>query len=667
MKVALAQMEVVPGRPRKNLETMLRMIEQAKREHVDLIAFPEMALAGYLVGDAWLNDAFCRNLMRCNDEILKASHGIAVAYGNVFVDDGQGKRVFGDEKTPHPNKDGRSRKYNAVYVMQDGKMVARSRETLILPPGVEPKTLLPNYRFFDDERYFFSTEDVAKDFDVPLEDLLQPYMIRVGDHHVPVGFSVCEDLWCADYRKSGKSLNPTKIVIDNGAKLMVNISASPWTYGKNAARDRRILYIKSDCKGKFVPFLYVNKVGVQNNGKNLITFDGGSTVYNTDGRPIMLSSEPFKEELLMVDHGSLEGLPLVRTEKSMIAQKYDAIVRGIQGVKDTMGRVTDPCYVIGLSGGVDSAVVAALLVQAVGRNKVLGINMPTKYNSEQTKSAAARVAKRLGIAYEVIPIEEIVSINESLLNACDADGSGKKLSSLNEENVQAKIRGTSVLSNIAAKYGALFTNNGNKLETALGYTTLYGDVGGAVAPIADLTKVEVFELARYLNEEVFGYEVIPSDLLPDHLFRFRDDQIQPSAELRDAQVDPMKFGYHDALLVAMTDYKKKSPEDVLKWYLDGTMEENLSIGTDLMERWGLVDPKTFVEDLEWFVRSVQNSVFKRVQSPPIIITSKSSFGYDIRESLVPWEPTLEFDELKACVLAHGAYVPREYVKTEVRA
>jgi len=649
MKIALAQMKVIPGRPKVNLRTMLSMIDQAKKKKVDLVIFPEMAVGGYLVGDKWIDDKFCKNLMEHNNKLQEASKGIAVAYGNIFVDEKINERV--KDRKLHPNKDGRARKYNAIYVFQNGKPAKKMEETSLLPEGIQPKTLLPNYRFFDDERYFFSTEDMAKDFNVLLEDLLSPFIIEVNGMKVPIGFELCEDLWCEDYRRNGSPVNITKILIDKGAERIVNLSASPWTFGKNSARDRRIKFLKKESGSDFVPFYYVNCTGVQNNGKNIITFDGGSTVYNSDGNIVFLSKAPFKEELIFTNNEELVGKPIERIEKSRIAQKYESIIQGLRNIKDIAGSEVDPRFVIGLSGGIDSAVVASLLAQAVGSKKIIGVNMPSKYNSEKTKDAAAYLAEKLGIDYQVVPIEELTSLNQSIFES----GKNDKLSVAVMENVQAKIRGTSILSNLAAKHGALFTSNGNKLEVALGYATLYGDWGGAIAPIADLTKTEVVEMAKYLNREKFKEEVIPASLLPDKLWRFRKDQIEPTAELKEAQVDPMKFGYHCALLEAFTDYRKKSVEDIMEWYLKGTLDKNLGVESKLITRWGLENPKEFIRDLEWFDKTLQRNVFKRVQSPPIIITSKSAYGFDIRESMLSYETSQEFQSLKEKILKMKEY------------
>jgi len=653
MKIALAQMKVVPGRPDINVERMKELIEKARQEGAELVAFPEMCVGGYLVGDRWLDDNWCRELMHWNDEICAASEAIAVAYGNVFLDDTLNDRVKGY----HPNRDGRTRRYNAIYVMQDGKPAQRSVENSLLPPGVQPKVLLPNYRFFDDQRYFFSLEYWAIDAGIPLDDLCKPFVIYSDSHfkEMTVGFELCEDLWCNDYRSFGEAINPTRYLIEEGAEVIINLSASPWTFGKNGARDRRVQFMRDEIGEKSVPFLYVNCTGSQNNGKNFITFDGGSTVYNRCGEPVIFAQKAYEEELILTsaEARSMDGSS--RIEKSRIAQKYDAVIAGLKHIKDMTAMKDDPRFILGLSGGIDSAVVAALCTAAVGAENVLAVNMPTRYNSDRTRDAAAHIAEALRIHYDILPIEELVTVNDELLESIDLDGSGKKLSLLNEENIQAKIRGTSILSNLAAKYNALMTNNGNKLEIALGYATLYGDINGAVAPLGDLTKSEVYEMARFLNEEIFKKEVIPQSLIPNELFQFNDDQIVPSAELKDDQVDPIKFGYHCALIEAMTDYRKKTIEDVLQWYLDKSLEENLNISRELIERWDIHKPEVFFEDILWFDRQIRNSVFKRIQAPPIIITSKSAYGYDIRETMLPYTLSVKAEKLLTEVMKMSSY------------
>ncbi|MEM7487222.1 MAG: NAD(+) synthase [Bacteroidota bacterium] len=637
--IALGQMEVVPGRPQLNLDKMLEMIQEAKQKSVDLICFPEMCVGGYLLGDKFLEDSYCEELMRYNDDLLEASANIAIAYGNIYVvKPGNGH---------HPNKDGRSRKYNAVYVMQDGKYVERIKENGMLPVGVQPKTLLPNYRFFDDERYFFSLPDVATDFGMELSDLLSPFLISMGDKKIPVGMELCEDLWCYDYRSNGKPINIAKILIESGAEKIVNLSASPWTFMKNNARDRRVKYLQQQSS-PFVPYYYVNCVGVQNNGKNIVTFDGGSTVYNQKGNPCIFSEKGWKEELMIIDNKAA-FTSKTRDFGNTIREKYLAITNGLKNSTNILG--DDPRFVVGLSGGIDSALVATLLVLAFGKEKVIGVNMPSRYNSDKTKNSAKTLAQNLAIDYLVLPIEAVVKENATIL-----EQDGQELSEYHLENIQAKIRGTSILSNLSAKYNCFFTNNGNKLEMALGYSTLYGDWGGAIAPIGDLTKTEVVAMCRYINDVVFGKEIIPELLLPNALWRFKEDQIQPSAELKSNQVDPMRFGYHCKLLEAATDYQKKCIEDIMAWYLEGTLHDKLGISYELMQRWGIDNPEEFLRDLEWFYDTIQKNVFKRVQSPPIILTSKSSYGYDIRESLLPILKTKRFIKLEEKIKEMDQYI-----------
>jgi NAD+ synthase (glutamine-hydrolysing) len=642
VKIALGQVNVIPNKPDENLQKMLKMVKEAKAQSVDLIAFPEMCVGGYLLSDKWQDDNFCSNLMGYNQILREASDGIAIAYGNVYVDKFINARV-GDNAF-HPNKDGRTRKYNSVYVFQDRKPVSRLKCTNILPEGIQLKTLLPNYRIFDEERYFFSTQDIAKDFSVPLESLLQPFLVLVDGKEMPIGFELCEDLWCEDYRRNGQALNPTKILIDNGARLIVNLSASPWTFGKNRTRDRRIKFLKKESYNDFVPFLYVNCVGAQNNGKNIVVFDGASTVYNTDGFPIILGNSKYQEELLVVCESDFSRKPVERIEAEKIEAKFNAIIAGLRHMNDILGHI--PKYVIGLSGGIDSAVVASLLTIAVGKENVIAVNMPTKYNKQETQDCAKHVAEKLSIEYVVVPISQLVELNRQLIITKTDAGI---LDSILEQNIQAKVR-TQILSNLAQKHNALYTCNANKWEIATGYCTLDGDARGAVAPIADLTKYEVVLLAQYLNRYAFKTEVIPRNLV--------NLEILPGAELEFQQPNPLKLGYHCALIEAFMDYRSKSAEDIMQWYLDRTLEENLGVTTELIRNHRIDNPYEFIRDLEWFNSQVQKSVFKRIQGQPIILLTKTAYGYDRRESILPEDTvTLKYKKLKTQILSMESYKP----------
>ncbi len=365
--------------------------------------------------------------------------------------------------------------------------------------------------------------------------------------------------------------------------------------------------------------------------------------------------QSYKDELSIFDESIFNKPPLIRNEEPRVRRKYEAIIAGIKHMSLFKAEGEPLQFVIGLSGGIDSAVVACLLAVACGKENVVALNMPSVHNV-RTRETARNIADKLGIDFCVIPIDKFIPPHEIFDDFDQKYNPPEGVRDLSSENIQAKIRGTSILSNFAGRYSRFFTCNGNKLEIALGYTTLYGDVNGALAPIGDLTKTEVYDMAHFLNDEIFREEVIPSSLFPDHLFTFDERWIVPSPELKKDQVDPMRFGYHDALLEALTDFIRKSPEEILEWYFTGTFEQNLKIDNKLLVRWEIDNPGVFVQDLEWFVSTIQKNIFKRIQSPPIIITSRSSYGYDIRESMLPVFKTPAYERLKAKVLKMKTYV-----------
>jgi len=636
MKIALAQMEVIPFRPDLNVARMKEFVAEAESEGADVIAFPEMCVGGYFIGDKWTSASACAEIESYNNEIRGfAKTDITIIWGNVNSVDYE------------KNKDGRTRRYNSLIVAKNDVIF-----------DIYDKTLLPTYRFFDDQRYFTSDMDSyleEKYDDEYLEELREWNSPNEVANH-KVGLQICEDLWCDDYIYQGERLNTAEWHVEKGAQLIINSSASPWTVGKNEARDRRVKSLFNSGKG--VPFAYVNCVGAQNNGKNIITFDGGTTIYNSNGDPVIVAKNPYQEELIIANFDEIDKMPVVNRKTFFpIRQKYDAIIKGIRHIKDMNNWKEDPSFVIGLSGGKDSALVAALLVDAVGEDKVTAINMPSSFNSRETKGAAEKIADNLGIEYSILPIGKIEAVVKSIVSCIPfKTNSGWQskymlISPTQAGNIHAKIRGTDILSNVAAITGGLMTNNGNKVEVALGYATLYGDINGAVAPIADLTPTEVYEMIRFVNRHE---EIIPQELVPTDDYDF-SGKIFPSAELEVDQEDPIKFGYHCALLEAFMDYDKKSPEDILRWYLKGNkcLAENLGISEDLIIKWGLDDKNVFIKDLEWFWNTMNANVFKRVQCPPIIMTSKTSFGYDLRESMLPPMETKEYRSLKHELLNNG--------------
>lgn len=620
MKISLCQIDVRAGDISHNLATMLKSIDTARKNGADIAVFPEMSLTGYLIGDTWNNPDFITEALSADGTLLGASHGIVIVYGTVIID------------WSKKNKDGRTRKYNGVKVIQDGNLL-----------GTGIKSLMPNYRFFDDSRYFYSLLDLALEEGKNLAEYLNPLHVTIAGQELRLGLEVCEDLWFGDYLAGGRPINVSEVLIEKGANLIINCSASPWTFNKNAARHRRVRDALRENKSGCI-FVYVNCVGVQNNGKNFVTFDGRSTVYDPSGTIKSWIATPYEAADYFVDLDEIMGGEAIYPEAENRAEsQYRAIIRAIQGLDDILGNSSWPA-IIGLSGGVDSAVSACLLEQALGKERVKAFNLPTHFNSEKTKTIAANIAQELGISYEVIPIEDLVTCNEKILERF-----GPK--ELHRENIQAKIRGTSILSNLAGILGGIMVNNGNKVELALGYATLYGDVNGALAPLGDLSKTDVFNLARYLNHHIYRRELIPEILLPNESFIFA---LPPSAELKPDQVDPMKWGYHDAILAKVCDYKPMGMVDLGKLYRDGQLWQELGLDLDLVIRYELHKPEVFIKDLEWFFKLLSQGVFKRIQAPPVVVTTRAAFGYDYRESQLPYRPGLAWKRLCEELLRGGA-------------
>lgn len=620
IKIAVAQMEVTPGDPEKNVEKIIDLIREAVKRGDELIVFPEMCVSGYLLGDEWENEAFVKDLYNYNEAIIAASPDIAVVWGNVDID---------EQKV---NEDGRMRKYNAAFIAQNGKLAGKTH-----------KTLLPNYREFDDARHFYSLRKEARDAKKEVADLLQPIRLKIRGVGVKAGLILCEDMWSDDY-----TVSPVRILLDHEADLIVNVSCSPWTWRKN---DKRHRVIRDRLKEHPVPFIYANNVGIQNNGKNIYLFDGASTVYNSDGSLLKMAN-PYSEQIIRatVSGGIAERLPSppAATRESDLHELYQGLIFGVRKFFENFSR---PKVAIGISGGIDSTLSAVILAQALGPENVYGVNMPSRFNSRQTISAARELAQNLHIHYTSIPIQESYQYTVRQLNAAvfeRLDGSGVKtpvtLSGLNEENVQARDRGGRVMAGVASALGAVFVNNGNKTEIAIGYVTLYGDVNGALSIIGDLYKTQVYQLARYINE-ITGWPLIPEVTLT----------LPASAELSAAQNvdegkgDPIHYPYHDQLIKAFVEYRL-DPEDLLGLYLEGKLAERLDVDNNYFTR---IFPgaKAFIDDLEHKWRLFKLSYFKRIQAPPVITVSKRAFGFDLREAQNGVYFTRNYRRLKASALS----------------
>ena len=641
-------MEVRAGRPDLNVRSMLGFVERAREAGAAIVAFPEMSIPGYILGDAWEVDALVEDYESWSVEIRDASRGIAVVFGNVAID----RDAIGE--------DGRVRKLNAAWVCHDGRFVERPGLPAPLPHGVHPKTLHPNYRFFDDDRHFHSLRKIAGETDTRVRDWMVPYDIPTPGGVVRLGVQLCEDIWHQDYRDHHEPLDTLRAWHRAGADIVVNLSASPWTWQKNDKRNR---VVREAMACSPVPFFYVNKVGAQNNGKNILVFDGDTCGYRTDGS-IVDRAPPWHEALLVLDGRSVaatggaeptqsgQGTAVVagdridaESNQTEIEAIHDAIVTGLRHLDHVRGH--DNRYLIGVSGGIDSSVVACMLRIAFGPERVFAVNMPTRFNADVTRENARSLCDALDIDYLSCPIEDLYRALSARIRDVEFPREGGDYTRLVDENLQARIRGSDMLAGIAAKLGLVFTNNGNKTEVALGYATLYGDVNGAVAPIADLYKTQVFALARHLNEAVFGREVVPRNLV--------EGDTVPSAELSDAQDvtrglgDPIKYGYHDALLRQIIEYRRH-PLDILEWYRTGKLLERIGWEDKQRFRDYFPEPRAFVEDLEWLERQVRVNCFKRIQAPPIVVLSKRAFGFDLRESQLPAYSPRAWERAKRALL-----------------
>lgn len=626
----MAQIEVTPGQPDLNVAKMIECINAAKLANCDLIILPELCVPGYLIGDQWEELAYIQDCVSYDEDIKKASIGINVIYGTVALGDGK-------------HKDGRRKLYNVLrFIPADGIMSANWRTNEYI------KTLLPNYREFEEPRHFTSAVEagLTKDPDF--------YFRPVEICGVKMAFTICEDGWDEDY-----DVKPLAEYAKRGAELIINISCSPYTAGKNIARDR--VFGQGHAKGNGVPLIYVNSVGIQNNGKTVYTFDGSSVAYNRQGEVVI--QEPMFEESLYYVQYKDGDLISMSTDKVAFLDDIRILPKGIEetvaamkyGAKKFLELCGTNKVVIGASGGIDSAVVASLMAQVVGPENLLLVNMPSRYNSATTRGLATELAKNIGCYYISIPIEESVDLtkkqvdgleilrlpNESNVWELRAMTTSVirtlKLTPFHLENVQARDRSSRILAAVAAAWGGVFTCNGNKAEFTVGYTTFYGDLGGFFAPVGDLWKHQVYEVGRCLNET--------ERFIPEGTFT-----VMPSAELSTDQDvdqgkgDPFAYWYHDRLFESWQQiWFRVTPEENLRWYLDGTINEKLygpewkdanitGSWYDIYKLFPTV--KEFCDDLErWYKLFKGLSVAKRVQAPPILGLTRRAYGFDYRDYL----------------------------------
>ena len=400
------------------------------------------------------------------------------------------------------------------------------------------------------------------------------------------------------------------------------------------------------AREKHSSIFYVNTLGLQDKGKTVYAFPGRAHAFNEKGERVLMSPA-YTEGVTVID---TEHLPPVLTSHS--EKPIAPIYRTLRyAVRKFLARIHMKRVVIGISGGIDSAVAAALYVDAIGAENVLLVNMPSKFNSATTKGLAAQLAENLGCRHMIVPIEESVSYTAKQLSeipiegAAVAPGEHLTISSFVRENMQARNRSGRVLGTIAAAWGAGFTCNGNKAETTVGYATLYGDLAGFLCALADLWKYQVYDLARYLNEHVYGRETIPQGII----------DIVPSAELSDAQNvdegkgDPIRYPYHDYLFRAFVE-ADRNPEDILTHYADDDLEAYIGCEKGLVKTY-FPTAEDFIADLEhWWGIYRGMAVAKRIQAPPLLSVSGRAYGSDYPESQIGAYETIAYRALKEKLL-----------------
>ncbi|MFL5950500.1 MAG: NAD+ synthase [Gaiellaceae bacterium] len=564
MRLALAQINPVVGDLDGNSALILGRLEEAKAHGAELVLFPELAVTGYPPEDLLLRPGFVRAAEACVEAIARETRGTTVLVGG-----------------PHFDRD----LYNACYVLSGGEVKAVYR-----------KRFLPNYGVFDEDRYFAPGRD----------------LILLEHGKTLVGVTVCEDMW-----QPGPPATDLALA---GAELLVNVSASPFYVGREREREEMFVTRARD-NSCFVAFC--NMVG----GQDELIFDGHSVVIDDEGT-VLARAPGFEEALLVVDVEPKEviGRRLRDVRRRALAREREEIppvevihvgTRGPSsngqkatgsvapfepdleqmrralelGLHDYVGKNGFREVVVGVSGGIDSAVTATLAAEALGAERVHCVSMPSRYSSEGTRTDAQRLAESLACSFREIPIGSIVEAFDAALS----DAFGGTQPDLTEENIQARARGVLLMA-LSNKFGWMLVATGNKSELSVGYATLYGDMAGGFALLKDVYKTDVFRLASYLNERA-GRELIPQSIIDR----------APSAELRDDQLDEDSLPPYTQL------------DDVLEQYVehDRTLEELSADGFD----------KDVVERA---VSMIDRAEYKRRQAPPGVKLRPKAFGRDRR-------------------------------------
>jgi NAD+ synthetase len=500
MKIALAQINPTVGDIGGNLEKIMTFARSAKQAGASLVIFPELAICGYPPMDLLLKDSFVQANLEALHHLKRAVTDLALIVGFVDVNEGGGRPLF-----------------NACAHLNGGEIKAK-----------QYKTLLPTYDVFDEDRYFEPASAYAK--------------CRVDDY--ALGLSICEDIWSSAQGETLRRyrVDPIERLAKDNLNAIVNISASPFAVGKGTFREN---LLRHHAIKHGIPILFINQVG----GNDQLIFDGRSMVVDGSGN-VVARAKAFEEDLLLVDlpkDGKQITGKVEDGNSEPISEIYSALVLG---TKDYLSKCGFKKAVIGLSGGIDSAVTCALARQALGKENVIGIAMPSPYSSKGSLKDARTLAKNLEIELKTIPIKAGMKAFDLMLQE-DFKGLPKDVT---EENIQARLRGT-ILMALSNKFNYLVLTTGNKSELAVGYCTLYGDMCGGLAVISDIPKLVVYDLARFINTRA-GVEIIPQSTI----------EKAPSAELRPDQKDEDSlppYAVLDTIINAYVEQRLK-PDEIVK-------------------------------------------------------------------------------------------------------
>ena len=538
MKIAIAQINVQIGAFKANTQKMVDQVNQAKSQGADMICFPELAVCGYPPRDFLDFEDFIKLSQQAVDNLKEVSQGIAIIVG---------------APRKNPEIEGKDL-YNAAFVLYDKKVI-----------HVADKALLPTYDIFDEYRYFEPAEE------------FETFTFKGKK----IALTICEDIWNVGNDNPLYKICPMDELSKENPDLAINISASPFSYDHH---EKRLNMLRANVSKYKIPFVYVNHIGAQTE----VIFDGSSVVMNDNGQ-VAEQLCSFEEELLICDVNNLSNHITPKIENK-IALIHDALILGI---RDYFGKLGFTKAILGMSGGIDSAVTAALAAEALGPENVMGLLMPSHYSSGHSVDDAKGLAENLGMPYHIVPIKNIY---DSFLHELAPLFKGKPFD-VTEENIQARTRGTLLMA-MSNKFGHILLNTTNKSEMAVGYGTLYGDLCGGLSIIADVYKMDVFKLARYINR---NGEIIPENSITK----------PPSAELRPDQKDSDSLPDYEIL------------DQVLYAYIEGVKSP------DEIEAMGF-DPALVARIL----KMVNRNEFKRYQTAPVLRVSSKAFGMGRRMPIV---------------------------------